>query len=109
VGSGDARVLGELVDVAVRGAEVDPGVPAVVDSGLEEDLHAGGPQLGGCGRDVVDQEAGDRASGEVAVDRTVGSEDLDPPVTAGELGRRPGWPRGALGVAGIRRAASGLC
>jgi hypothetical protein len=33
-------VLGELVDVAVRGAEVDPGVPAVVDPGLKEDLHS---------------------------------------------------------------------
>ena len=31
VWSGDARVLGELIDAAVRGAEVDPGVPAVVD------------------------------------------------------------------------------
>jgi hypothetical protein len=30
-GSGDAKVLGELIDVAVRGAEVDPGVAAVVD------------------------------------------------------------------------------
>jgi hypothetical protein len=28
---GNARVLGELIDVAVGGAEVDPGVPAVVD------------------------------------------------------------------------------
>jgi hypothetical protein len=109
VGSGDARVVGELVDVAVRGAEVDPGVAAAVDPGLIEDLHAGGAQFGGCGRDVVDQEPGDRAGDELAVDRTVGPEDLDPPVTAGELGRRPGWPRGALGVAGIRRAASGLC
>jgi hypothetical protein len=33
--------------VAIPGAEVDPGVPAVVDPGLEEDLHAGGAQLGG--------------------------------------------------------------
>jgi hypothetical protein len=40
VGSGDARVLGELIDVAVWGAEVHPGVAAVVDPGLIEDLHA---------------------------------------------------------------------
>ena len=33
--SGDAGVLGELVDLAVRGAEVDPGVAAGVDPGLE--------------------------------------------------------------------------
>ena len=59
MGSGDARVLGELVEVAVRGAEVDPGVAAVVDPGLEEDLHAGGSQLGGCGLEVVDQEPSD--------------------------------------------------
>ena len=31
VWSGDAGVLGELIDVAVRGPEVDPGVAAVVD------------------------------------------------------------------------------
>jgi hypothetical protein len=43
VGSGDARVLSELIDVAVRGAEVDPGVAAVVDPGLEQDLDPGGP------------------------------------------------------------------
>jgi hypothetical protein len=60
VRSGDARVLGELIDVAVRGAEVDPGVAAVVDLGLEEDLNAGGPQLSSCGLDiVVDQEPDD--------------------------------------------------
>jgi hypothetical protein len=45
--SGDARVLGELVDVAVRGAKAHPAVAAVVDPGLVEDLHAGGPKLGG--------------------------------------------------------------
>src|SRR5829696_982390 len=77
VRSGDARILGELIDVAVRGAEVDPGVPTFVDSGLIEDLHTGGPQLRGRGLDVVDQEPGDRAGGEVAVDFTVGAEDLD--------------------------------
>jgi hypothetical protein len=54
VWSGDARVLGELIEVAVRGAEVDPGVAAVIDPGLIEDLHAGGPQLGRRGMDVVD-------------------------------------------------------
>jgi len=67
VWSGDARVLGELIDVAVRGAEVDPGVAAVIDPGLVEDLYAGGPQLGGRGLDVVDQEPGHWAGGEVAV------------------------------------------
>ena len=75
--SGDARVLGELIDIAVWGAEVDPGIAAVIDPGLIEDLDAGGPQLGGCGVDVVDQEPGDRAGGEVPVDVGVGSEDLD--------------------------------
>src|SRR4029453_5995630 len=74
---GDARVLGELIDVAVRGAEVDPGVPTFVDSGLIEDLHTGGPQFGGRVLDVVDHKPGHRASGEGAVNRTVGSEDHD--------------------------------
>jgi len=32
VRSRDARVLGELIEVAVRGAEVDPGVPTGVDA-----------------------------------------------------------------------------
>jgi hypothetical protein len=62
--SGDARVLGELIDVAVRGAGVDPGVPTFVDPGLLEDLHACGPQFGGRVLDVVDQEPGDRAGGD---------------------------------------------
>jgi hypothetical protein len=35
------------LNVAVRGVEVHPGVAAVVDPGLKEDLHAGGPKLGG--------------------------------------------------------------
>jgi hypothetical protein len=72
----DAGILGELVDVAVRGAKVHPGVPAVVDPLLQEDLRSGGPQLGGRAVDVVDQEPRDRAGGDVAVDRTVGPEDL---------------------------------
>jgi hypothetical protein len=38
VRSGDARVLGELIDVAVRGAEVDPGVAAVVDPGGQQQV-----------------------------------------------------------------------
>jgi hypothetical protein len=56
VRSGDAGTLCELVDVAVRRAELHPRVPAVVDLRLQEDLHAGEPQLGGRGLDVVDEE-----------------------------------------------------
>jgi hypothetical protein len=43
-----------------------------------------GPQLGGRFLDVVDQEAGDRAGGEVPIDLTLGPEDLDLAVV-GEL------------------------
>jgi hypothetical protein len=75
--SGDARVLGELVEVAVRGAEMDPGIAALVEPRVEEDLHASGSQLGGRGLDVVDQESGHRAGGEVPIDIGVEAEDLD--------------------------------
>jgi len=74
VRSRHSRVLGEAVDVAVRRAEVHPG-PAVVDLQLKEDLNAGGPQLGGCTVDVVDEEPGDGTGVEVPVDRAVGSKD----------------------------------
>jgi hypothetical protein len=53
---------------------VHPGVAAVVDRWLKEDLNAGGPQFVSRGMDVVDQEPGDGSGGEVAVDRTVGSK-----------------------------------
>jgi hypothetical protein len=91
VWSGDARVLGELIEVAVRGAEVDPGVAAVVDPGFQEDLHPGGPQLGRRGVDVVDQEAGDRAGGEV---RLIGLSRLKTStlLLSGSLSiQNPGW------------------
>jgi hypothetical protein len=52
--------LGQLVDVAVRGAEVHPGVAAVVGLRPEEELGSGGSQLGGRVLDVVDQEPDDR-------------------------------------------------
>ena len=77
VRSGHARVLSELIEVAVWGAEVHLGVPAVIDPRFEEDLHSGGSQLGDRAVDVVDQEAGDGAGGEVAVDITVATKDLD--------------------------------
>jgi hypothetical protein len=64
VRSGNARVLSELIDVAVRGTEVYPGVPAVIDPGLEEDLRSCRSQFSGGGVDVVDQEPRDGAGGE---------------------------------------------
>jgi hypothetical protein len=63
VWSGDARVLGELIEVSVRGSEVRPGVLAVVDLRLKDDLDTGGPQLGGCTVDVVDEKPGDGTGG----------------------------------------------
>jgi hypothetical protein len=77
VRSGHARVLGELIGVAVPGTEVHPRVPAVIDPRLEEDLHCCRPQFSGGGVDVVDQEPRDGAGGEGAVDVTVASKDLD--------------------------------
>jgi hypothetical protein len=104
VRSGDARVLGELIDVAVRGAEVDPGVPTFVDSGLIEDLHTGGPQFGGRVLDVVDQEPGDRASGEVAVTVTCVSTSSTPwrPWSTGQTPTRR-WPSSIASSAWIHR------
>jgi hypothetical protein len=81
---------------------VHPGVPAIVDPRLKDDLDTGRPQPRGRVLDVVDQESGDRAGGEVAVDRTVRAEDLDL-AAVGELSiqnpgcfssrRRPRTPR----------------
>jgi hypothetical protein len=74
---GIPSITDTLIEVAVRGTEMHPGVAAVIDPGLEQDLHAGRPQLGRRGLDVVDQEPRHRAGGEVAVDRTFGPKDLD--------------------------------
>jgi hypothetical protein len=94
VWSGDAGILSELIDVAVRGAEVDPGVAAVVDPGLEEDLQAGGAQLGGRGFDVVDQEP---ATGPVVKWRLIG---LSGPKTSTLL------PSGSLSIQNPGRSSS---
>lgn len=81
--------MGELVEVAVGGAEVHPGVAAGIGRWLQEELDPGRAQLGGRGLEVVDQEPGHRAGGEVAVDRAGGAEDLDligPPLYDVRLG-----------------------
>jgi hypothetical protein len=58
--AGDPGVLGELVEVAVGGAEVHPGVAAGIGRWLQEELDPGRAQLGGRGLEVVDQEPGHR-------------------------------------------------
>jgi len=71
----NARILRELVDVAVRRTEVHPGVTALVLLS-KENVNPVGPKLT-CGRlDVVNKEACDRAGREVTIDVAVGSKDL---------------------------------
>ena len=71
----NARILGELIDVAVRRTEVHPGITAFVLLS-KEDVNPVGPKLTGGRLDVVNKEACDRARREVAIDVAVGSKDL---------------------------------
>jgi hypothetical protein len=72
----NARILGELIDVAVRRAEVHPGITDFVRLSEQEDFNPVGPKLTGGRLDVVDQEACDWARREVTIDVAVGSKDL---------------------------------
>jgi hypothetical protein len=71
----NARILGELIDVAVRRTEVHPGITAFVLLS-KEDVNPVEPKLTGGRLDVVNKEACDRARREVTIDVTVGSKDL---------------------------------
>jgi hypothetical protein len=73
----NARILGELIDVAVRRAEVHPGITALVLLSEQEDFNPIGPKLGGGRLDIVDKEACDRTRCEVAINVAVGSKDLN--------------------------------
>jgi hypothetical protein len=73
----NARILGELINVAVRRAEVHPGITAFVLLSEQEDFNPVGPKLAGGRLDVVNKEACDRTRREVAIDVTVGSKDLN--------------------------------
>ena len=73
----NARILGELIDVAVRRAEVHPGIAAFVLLSEQEDFNPVGPKLGGGRLDVVNKEACDGTRREVAIDVAVGSKDLN--------------------------------
>jgi hypothetical protein len=73
----NARILGELIDVAIRRAEVHPGITAFVPFSEQEDFNPVGPKLTGSRHDVVNKEACDGTRREVAIDVTVGSEDLN--------------------------------
>jgi hypothetical protein len=71
----NARILRELIDVAVRRTEVHPGITAFVLLS-KEDFNPVGPKLtGGCS-DIVNEEACDWTRREVAIDVGVGSKDL---------------------------------
>src|SRR4029453_15495406 len=67
---------GELVDLAVGGAEVTPAHAVVVDLAAEQ-LHAGPLQLGHGGGEALDPEADHRAGGEVPVIPIAGAEHLE--------------------------------
>ena len=71
----NARILRELIDVAVWRTEVHRGIAAFVLLS-KQDFNPVGPKLtGGC-CDIVDKEACDRARREVTIDVTVGPKDL---------------------------------
>jgi hypothetical protein len=72
----NARILGELIDVAVRRAEVHPGIAAFVLFSEQEDFNPVGLKLTGGRLDVVNKEACDGTRREVAIDVAVGSKDL---------------------------------
>src|SRR5215213_11197159 len=74
--SRNARILGELVDVAVRRTKVHPRIAALVLLG-EQNLDSIGPKLIGDRLNVVYEKAGDRTGREVAIHVAVWSEDLD--------------------------------
>ena len=69
--------MGELADVALWCAEVDPGVAGVVEDGLERYLDSRGSEFLSCPEGVVNEEPGYGTGCEVPVDRTVATEDLD--------------------------------
>ena len=75
VGTGNAGILGELVDVAVRRPEVHPADTAWVFL-LKENLDSPGAELAGGSIDVVNKKADNWSGGEVAVEVAVGSKDL---------------------------------
>ena len=71
----NARILGELIDVAVRRTEVHPGITAFVLLS-KENFNPVGPKLtGGCS-DIVNKEACNWTRREVTIDVAVGSKDL---------------------------------
>jgi hypothetical protein len=73
----NARILRELIDVAVRRAEVHPGITAFVLLSEQEDFNPVGPKLTGSRLNVVNKEACDGTRREVAIDVAVGSKDLN--------------------------------
>jgi hypothetical protein len=75
VGTGNAGILSELVDVAVRRAEMHPAVTARVFL-FKENLDSAGPELAGGSINVVYKKADNWSGGEVAVHLAVGSKDL---------------------------------
>ena len=70
----DARILGELVDVAIWRAEVHP-CPALVFNRMKN-LDTASAELAGRRIDIVHQKSDNRSGREVTVHLTAGSEDF---------------------------------
>jgi hypothetical protein len=73
--SRNARILGELINVAVWRPKVHPGITVLVLRGVQ-DLYAAGSEFAGRRIYVVDQKPHNRPGREVTVHVSVGSEDL---------------------------------
>lgn len=73
--SRNARILGELIDVAVWRPKVHPGITVLVFRGVQ-DLYAAGSEFAGRRIYVVHQKPHNRPGREVTVHVSVGSKDL---------------------------------
>src|SRR5512133_3034629 len=73
--SRNARILGELIDVAVWRPKVHPGISALVFRGVQ-DFDASGPEFAGRCIDVVHKKPNNRPGREVTVHVGVRSKDL---------------------------------
>ena len=73
----NARILGELINVAVRRAEVHPGITAYVLLSEQEDFNPVGLKLAGGRLDIVYEKACDRTGREMTIDIAVRSKDLN--------------------------------
>src|SRR4029077_15699717 len=71
----NARILRELVDVSIWGAEVHPRIPALVFHRMEN-LDTASPELTRRGADILHQKSDNRSCCEVTIHLSVGSKDF---------------------------------